>query len=153
MTIAKELVQERKKQSIFTNLITKLESEVDTGKKLDKGVFIYQNESLLSLVFDKYDTMADAVKAAALLVNAIILYNGKEVIYDILSNRDAYYIDNDTNKVMLIEIWVTYKLWRKESIIYYGIQYSSECHNIYLKVVWNIIFNNLLMIEIRNKHL
>ena len=104
MTIAKELVQERKKQSIFTNLITKLESEVDTGKKLDKGVFVYQNESLSSLVFNKYDTMAYAVKAAALLVNARILYSGKEVIYDILSNRDAYYIDNDTNKVMLIEI-------------------------------------------------
>ena len=122
MTIAKELVQERKKQSIFTNLITKLESEVDTGKKLDKGVFVYQNKSLLSLVFDKYDTMADAVKAAALLVNAIILYNGKEVVYDILSNKDAYYIDNDTNKVMLIEIWVTYKLERKKSIFCYGIQ-------------------------------
>ena len=106
MTIAKELVQERKKQSILTTLITKLESEVDTGKKLDKGVFVYQNESLSSLVFDRYDTMADAVRAAALLVNAIILYNGKEVIYDILSNKDAYYIDNNTNKVMLIELWV-----------------------------------------------
>ena len=104
MTIAKELVQERNKQSILTTLITKLESEVDTGKKLGKGVFVYQNESLSSLVFDKYDTMADAVRAAALLVNAIILYNGKEVIYDILSDKDAYYIDNNTNKVMLIEL-------------------------------------------------
>lgn len=150
MTIAKELVQERKKQSIFTNLITKLESEVDTCKKLDKGVFVYQNRSLLSLVFDKYDTMADAVKAAALIVNAIILYNGKEVVYDILSNKDAYYIDNDTNKVMLIELWVAYKLGRKKSIIYYGIQYSSGCHNIDLKVVWYIIFNNLLIDRDKN---
>ena len=112
MTIAKEFVQERKKQSILTTLITKLESEVDTGKKLDKGVFVYQNESLSSLVFDRYGAMiafdngGPVNKTAALFVNAIILYNGKEVIYDILSNKDAYYIDNNTNKVMLIELWV-----------------------------------------------
>ena len=104
MAIAQELVQERTRQNLLKTSITRLESEVDSGKKLEKGVFVYQNEDLFSWTFDKYDTMADAVRAAVLLVNASIIYNGQEVIYDALSDVDGYYIDNETNKVMLVTL-------------------------------------------------
>ena len=104
MAIAQELIRERKKQNLLTTSITRLDSEVDKGEKLEKGVYVYQNEDLFSWNFDRYDTMADAVRAAVLLVNATIIYNGEEVIYDALSDVDAYYINNETNKVMLVTL-------------------------------------------------
>lgn len=104
MAIVKELLKEKLDESILNTSLEELESEVDNGVILNDGAYVFENEELYSWSFDKYDTMADAVRAAVLKINAKIIYKGKIVNYDALSDTDAYYIDNETNKVMIVNL-------------------------------------------------
>lgn len=79
-------------------------SEEDTGKIEKNGVYIYNAYGEMGLVFDKYDTIADAVKAGLKLINATILCDGEIIEYDTLDSETAYYIDNRAGKVMIVNI-------------------------------------------------
>lgn len=107
MAIMEHIIEERVKAAQLDReqlVEERLFSEEDTGKIEKNGVYIYNAYGEMGLVFDKYDTIADAVKAGLKLINATILCNGEIIEYDVLDSETAYYIDNKAGKVMLVSI-------------------------------------------------
>ena len=107
MAIMEHIIEERVKADQLDReqlVEERLFSEEDTGKIEKNGVYIYNAYGEMGLVFDKYDTIADAVKAGLKLINATILCNGEIIEYDVLDSETAYYIDNKAGKVMLVSI-------------------------------------------------
>lgn len=96
--IAKEITKNN--ESLNTNVIN---VEMDNEKELSTGCFIFTG-NLADWTFTKYNTIAEAVRNAVKMINAHILYKGNTLIYDALSDTEAYYIDNESGKVKLVEL-------------------------------------------------
>ncbi len=82
----------------------RLTSEEDTGKVEKNGVYVYNAYGELGLQFDRYNTIAEAVREALKTISSTILCDGEIIEYDVLDNETAYYIDNRIGKVMLVNI-------------------------------------------------
>lgn len=82
----------------------RLTSEEDTGKVEKNGVYVYNAYGELGLQFDRYNTIADAVREALKTISSTILCDGEIIEYDVLDSETAYYIDNRIGKVMLVNI-------------------------------------------------
>lgn len=107
MAIMENIIEERVKAAQLDReqlVEERLTSEEDTEKLEKNGVYIYNAYGEIGLVFDKYDTIADAVRAGLKLINATILCDGEIIEYDTLDAETAYYIDNRIGKVMLVNI-------------------------------------------------
>ena len=107
MAIMESIIEERVKAAQLDReqlVEERLTSEEDTGRLEQNGVYIYNAYGEMGLVFDKYDTIADAVKAGLKLINATILCDGEIIEYDTLDSETAYYIDNRIGKVMVVNI-------------------------------------------------
>lgn len=107
MVIMEHIIEERVKAAQLDReqlVDERLFSEEDAGKIEKNGVYVYNAYGEMGLVFDKYDTIADAVKAGLKLINATILCDGEIIEYDTLDSETAYYIDNRAGKVMLVTI-------------------------------------------------
>ena len=81
----------------------------DKARKINKetitdGAWIHTNNSLDDWVFERYDTVEEAIKHAVKMVNAQIISNGQVVMYDALNDKEAYYLDNLENKLKVVTI-------------------------------------------------
>jgi hypothetical protein len=106
MIIAQELAEERISNSEIANQI-KLESEVielrdDENERVQEGVWVYAPGNAVTWQFERYETIADAVRAAIHMINAVVLYKGEKIVYDSLDEKKAYYIDKKTKSAMII---------------------------------------------------
>lgn len=107
MAIMESIIEERVKAAQLDReqlVKERLTSEEDTGKVEKNGVYVYNAYSEVGLLFDKYDTIAEAVREALKTINATILCDGEIIEYDVLDAETAYYIDNRVGKVMLVNI-------------------------------------------------
>lgn len=107
MAIMESIIEERVKEAQLDReqlVKERLTSEEDTGKVENNGVYVYNAYSEIGLIFDKYDTIAEAVREALKTINATILCDGEIIEYDVLDAETAYYIDNRIGKVMLVNI-------------------------------------------------
>lgn len=107
MAIMESIIEERVKAAQLDReqlVEERLLSEEDKGNIEKNGVYVYNAYGEMGLVFDKYDTIADAVKEGLKLINATILCDGEIIEYDVLDSETAYYIDNRAGKVMIVNI-------------------------------------------------
>jgi hypothetical protein len=63
-------------------------------------VFVYCNNSLVDWTFERFDTIADAVKKAVNYFNAYIICDGEVINYDALNDTTAYYYAGDKMKIV-----------------------------------------------------
>lgn len=106
LVISENIMRDNLNDFIKNNLVVEtLKGEPDLEEKIiDNGVFVYNYKSLINWSFNKYNTIADAVRAAIKTLNATIICNGKVITYDILDDESAYYIDTDDNKMKIVTI-------------------------------------------------
>lgn len=76
--------------------------EKDANEKVEKGVFVYTNNSLVDWTFERFDTIADAIKNAVKKINAYIICNGEIIVYDALDENTAYYYSEDTMRLVTL---------------------------------------------------
>ena len=67
-----------------------------------KGVYLYCNNSLLDWTYERYETIADAIREAVKYFDAYIICNGEIIDYDALDDNTAYYYDNNCMKLVNI---------------------------------------------------
>lgn len=107
MVIMESIIEERAKKAQLDReqiVEARLTSKEDTGKVEKNGVYIYNAHGEMGLMFNRYNTIADAVRDGLKLINAAILCEGEIIEYDVLDDETAYYIDNRVGKVMLVNI-------------------------------------------------
>lgn len=107
MVIMENIIEERAKKAQLDReqiVEARLTSKEDTGKVEKNGVYIYNAHGEMGLMFNRYNTIADAVRDGLKLINAAILCEGEIIEYDVLDDETAYYIDNRVGKVMLVNI-------------------------------------------------
>lgn len=68
------------------------------------GAWVYRDETVASWIFKKYDTIADAIRHAIKEINTIVICDGNIVEFDRLNENQAYYVDNRTNEVKVVEL-------------------------------------------------
>lgn len=102
MRISKELVEDKLKEGHL--VVQALATENDTEQLVENGAYVYVEGTEENWNFDKYDTIADAVRAAVKLINAQVLYNGRVITYDTLNDDVAYYIDDEASKVKMVRM-------------------------------------------------
>lgn len=98
--IAEQDIQEMKKNIIAQ----KLESEIDIENKEMNGAYVYSYESMSNWMFKKFETIADAVREAVTMINAIVICDGDVITYDVLDDGQAYYIDNRVEKAKIVRL-------------------------------------------------
>lgn len=108
MEIARELLDDRIEQLTFNNrdnlVAETLDSVKDTEQVEVNGAFVYKLDEKGNFIFEKYNTIADAVRKAIKMINADIICNGEVITYDELDSNTAYYIDDRINKVVMVDI-------------------------------------------------
>lgn len=107
MVIMESIIEERAKKAQLDReqiVEARLTSKEDTGEVEKNGVYIYNAHGEMGLMFNRYNTIADAVRDGLKLINAAILCEGEIIEYDVLDDETAYYIDNRVGKVMLVNI-------------------------------------------------
>ena len=82
----------------------RLDSEIDIEKKEKNGAYVFRMESILDFDFDMFDTIADAIRAAVNSINAKVICNGREIVYDVIDDKTAYYIDEASDKMKLVNL-------------------------------------------------
>ena len=94
-------IRERDLNKRFEKLtmeVIQIEEEVE--QVVENGVYVYKLENF---IFEKYNTIADAVRRA-LEIDAMVLLNGEEIKYDKLSANKAYYIDNGDKRIIGVRL-------------------------------------------------
>ena len=79
-----------------------VEPEMDSNETLEKGVFVYCNNSLVDWSYERFDTIADAIKMAVKCINAYIICNGEIINYDALDENTAYYYSGNKMKLVML---------------------------------------------------
>ena len=107
MVIMENIIEDRINELLKNreNLVKeRLYSTIDTEKTEENGAYVYNAHGELGLVFDKYDTIADAVRNAVNMINAKVICNGEVITYDTIDSNTAFYVDNRENKVMIVNL-------------------------------------------------
>lgn len=105
--IMESIIEEKVKaiQSNREQLVEeRLTSEEDNEKVEKNGVYVYDAYNEVGLLFDRYNTIAEALREALKIINATILCDGEIIEYDVLDSETAYYIDKRVGKVMIVSI-------------------------------------------------
>lgn len=76
--------------------------EQDDNNKVEKGVFVYCNNSLVDWSYERFDTIADAIRRAVKCINAYIICNGEIINYDALDEYTAYYYSGEKMKLVML---------------------------------------------------
>lgn len=72
------------------------------AEKVEKlGVWVYSGIATDSM-FSRFDTIADAVRAAIVRSNAKVILRGDIIEYGMVDYNRAYYIDNKTGVVKVV---------------------------------------------------
>lgn len=82
----------------------RLNSEIDTENTEANGAYVYNAHGENGLVFNKHETIADAVREAVKMINSSIICDGVVMPFDIIDNKTAYYIDDRINKVKIVNL-------------------------------------------------
>lgn len=108
MMIMKEIVSDRtheKELECGKNMVSCImDSEEDSEKEVKNGAYVYNAYNKEGLLFNRHNTIADAVREAVMMINAIVICNGKSIIYDTIDNETAYYLDDEDNKVKVVKL-------------------------------------------------
>jgi hypothetical protein len=106
MIIAQELAERKIENAVITDQMKLMTETIDvvqdTNETVEKGVWVYAPGNAITWQFNRYSTIADAVRAAIRMINAVVLYNGEKIIYDSLDEKKAYYIDMRTKEARII---------------------------------------------------
>ena len=103
MAIVKEIIKERLQQK-ESLILERFSSENDKAEIEPNGVYVYVGGLLEDFSFERYNTMADAVRAAVNKVGAKVICEGCLVTYDTLNDTEAYYVDDKAGKVKLVKL-------------------------------------------------
>lgn len=68
------------------------------------SVYVYIENGLEDWSFDEYNNIDDAIRAATLSINAKVICKGQVIKYDIISDKEAYYIDNETGEAKVVKL-------------------------------------------------
>lgn len=88
-------------EKLVDNNMATMHNNFDVNDVADKsdikenGVWVYSECNDLGWVFERYNTVADAIRRAVTVINSIIIHNGREIPFDTLEDGRAYYIDDD----------------------------------------------------------
>lgn len=105
MEIVENILRERMQLADCSVLVEeRLDSEIDIEKKEKNGAYVFRMESILDFDFDMFDTIADAIRAAVNSINAKVICNGREIVYDAIDDKTAYYIDEASDKMKLVNL-------------------------------------------------
>lgn len=77
---------------------------VDSEDIEPNGAWIYRDETHNDWMLQRYDTIADAIRSAVKLINAMVLCDAMVIDYDTIDNDTAYYIDKRTDSVKVVEL-------------------------------------------------
>lgn len=102
--ILEDRVRTAKKLNTNTVIAEKLLREKDRGEKVINGVYVYESTSIMNFSFEKYSTIADAVRSAVTKIKAYIICNGEIIEYDALSDTEAYYIDKIKHRMVTVTL-------------------------------------------------
>lgn len=103
--ITATLVEESKVSKLFEQrdiIAYTVTPEQDEDKNIEKGVYVYCNNSLIDWSYERFDTIAEAIKRAVKCINAYIICNGEVISYDALDENTAYYYAG--NKMKLVTL-------------------------------------------------
>lgn len=103
MEIARELMND-KIEKVDALVMKTFETEMDNNEVKPNGAWLYAGGLVDELIFERYDTIASAIKAAVSLINAKIICDGNIVTYDILNDNEAYYVDDTVGKVKIVSL-------------------------------------------------
>ena len=73
-----------------------------SNEKVEKGVYVYCSQSILDWTYERFDTIADAIRTAVRMFDAYIISNGNIIKYDALDDNTAYYYENNIMKLVHI---------------------------------------------------
>lgn len=107
MEIVENILKERMNEQLADCSVLveeRLDSEIDIEKKEKNGAYVFRMESILDFDFDMFDTIADAIRAAVNSINAKVICNGREIVYDVIDDKTAYYIDEASDKMKLVNL-------------------------------------------------
>ena len=107
MEIVENILKERMDEQLAdcSVLVEKrLDSEIDTEKKEKNGAYVFRMESILDFDFDMFNTIADAIRVAVNSINAKVICNGREIVYDVIDDKTAYYIDEASDKMKIVNL-------------------------------------------------
>lgn len=68
------------------------------------GAWVYENEEDGKWIFERYNTIEQAVRRAVNLINAKVICDGEIIKYDTFDANEAYYVDRYTNEVVFMKI-------------------------------------------------
>jgi hypothetical protein len=92
---------ENNRESIIAE---RIDSEMDTEVEEKSGVYVYDATDATEFIFNRHSTVAEAVREAIRVVNALVLCHGEIIEYDSIDDKHAYYIDKKANKVKIVTI-------------------------------------------------
>lgn len=104
MVITEKLLSDRFSVEEFKKNIKIVNGEPDEGKIELNGAWVYKDDIMGDWIFEKFDTIADAIRAAVTHINAMVLCNGEEINFDAINDTTAYYIENNTGKVKVVNL-------------------------------------------------
>lgn len=104
MIISEKLMEEKLYSTDIMKNVQVIVGEKDGNKIEENGVYIYCGGSVTSWKFIRYNTIAEAVREAIGMVNAVIIHNGKIINYDSIDSDRAYYIENGTGKIKVVNL-------------------------------------------------
>jgi hypothetical protein len=104
MVITEKLVADKFNLKELSKNIQIVNGEPDEGKIEPLGAWVYRDGSVENWLFQKLDTIAEAIRLAIKNKGAIVLCNGEEVKFDVVSDELAYYIENGTGKIKVVSI-------------------------------------------------
>lgn len=105
MVITERLVADKLSIEEFKRNIQIVQGEPDEGKIEPNGAWMYRDGITDSWLFERFDTIAEAIRNAVNNINAIVICNGETVSFDTLDEETAYYIENNTGKVKVVELY------------------------------------------------
>ena len=108
LMITQTIIEERIKEAELKDRNALVEAIFDsklTDENVEpNGVYLYNGSSIENLLFERFDTIADAVRAGVKQINAKIIKDGDIITYDSLDSDTAYYVDDKKEKVMLVDL-------------------------------------------------
>lgn len=104
MVITEKLLADKFSLENLKKKIEVINGEIDDDKLQPNGAWIYRENPAEKWLFERFDTIADAIRAAVKNINAIVLCEGEEVNFDTLDNDRAYYIERLTGKIKVVNL-------------------------------------------------
>lgn len=69
---------------------------------IENGAWVYKYSGDGKWIFERYNTIEDAVRRAICLIDAQVICNGGIVKYDSFNEREAYYVDDYTGELKFV---------------------------------------------------